>query len=184
MSTAKVKAAAAAPKAAAPQAANDTVQQIEQVVAVGKETVEQVVKASTETVEQVVKASKDAAAKAQTAALQSYEDSVAQAKDAAEAMVKAGTIFTQGLQDIAKQVFSLAQANFEDGVAASQKIFAAKTLHEVVDLQASVAKAQLDRLLAESSRLSDLSAKLVEESVAPLTERVKVAVDKLVKRAA
>lgn len=175
---------------------------VEQVVAVGKEAVEQVVKASTESVEQVVKASKEAAAKgyekaveltkdqvdaavkAQAAAFLSYEEAVGSAKDAVDALVKAGTTFNQGLQDIGKLVLGLAQASVEQGVAASQQLLTAKTLHELVDLQSSLAKQQFDRLLNESSRLSELSVKLVEESFSPLTDKVTATVEKLVKRAA
>lgn len=232
MSTAKVKAAAApkaAPVAAAPkaapkaapvvptQAASDAVTQIEQAVAVGKETVEVVetveaVEAveTVETVEAVVAASRDAvepvaeipnevaakggdqaealakgqadtAVKAQVAAFQAYEEAVSSAKDA---VAQAGTIFSKGLQDIGKLVLGLAQASVEEGVAASQQLLAAKTLRELVDVQSAVAKQQFDRLLGESSRLSDLSVKLVEESFAPLTERVTATVEKMVKRAA
>lgn len=193
---------AAAPKAAPvvpPQVASDAV---EQAVAVGTETVETVVAASKDAVAPVAEAPDDAAAKggdltegatkgrvetavkAQVAAFQAYEEAVGSAKDAVDAVAQAGTIFSKGLQDIGKLVLGLAQVSVEEGVAASQQLLAAKTLRELVDVQSAVAKQQFDRLLSESSRLSDLSVKLVEESFAPLTERVTATVEKLVKRAA
>lgn len=171
MSTAKVK-AAAAPQAA-PLAANDGARQIEQAVAAG-----------TETIDTVVRISKEAAAKAQTAALRSYEDVVGSTRENVDALVQAGTILTRGFQDIGKALFALAQGSIEDSVAASRQMMAAKTLREVVDLQAALSKQSLDRLMGEGTRLSDLSLKLAEEAFAPLTERVNATVDKLVKTAA
>lgn len=176
MSTAKVKAAAAAspaPAADTPLAANDAAQQIEQAVAAGKDTIET-----------VVKASKDATAKAHTVALQSYEDAMGATKANVDALVQAGTVLSKGLQDIGKALFGAAQESIEDSVAASKQLMAARTLREVVDVQAALSKQSLDRLMGESARLSDLSVKLVEEAFAPLTERVNATVDKLVKSAA
>lgn len=180
MSTAKVKTATAVSKAApiaapiaAPLAANDAVQQIEEVVAIGKETIEN-----------AVKASQDAAAKAQTVALKSYEDVLGSSKETVEAMVQAGTILSQGLQDIGKAVFSLAQESIESSVAASKQMMEAKTLSDVIEMQAALSKQSFDRLMGESTRLSDLTIKLVEDAFGPLTEKVNATVDKLVKNAA
>lgn len=193
---------AAAPKAAPVVPSPVASEAVEQAVAVGAESVETVVAASKGAVAPVAEASNDAAAKrcdqaevltkgrvetavkAQVAAFQAYEEAVSSAKDAVDAVAQAGTIFSKGLQDIGKLVLGLAQVSVEEGVAASQQLLAAKTLRELVDVQSAVAKQQFDRLLSESSRLSDLSVKLVEESFAPLTERVTATVEKLAKRAA
>jgi phasin family protein len=125
----------------------------------------------------------DTVSKAQTAALKSYEDIVGFGKEAVEAFVEAGNIFTRGFQDIGTKVMGIAQGVVEDNVTASKQLFAAKTIRDVVDLQTSFSRAQFDRLVSEGSHISDLSVKLVEESFAPLGEKVNAVIDKLVKAA-
>ena len=120
---------------------------------------------------------------AQNAALKSYEDIVGFSKDAVEAWVQAGTIFSRGFQDISSTVIGIAQGVVEENVTASKQFLAAKTIRDVVDLHSSFSRAQFDRLVSEGSHLSDLSVKLVEESFAPLGQKVNAVIDKLVKAA-
>ena len=68
-------------------------------------------------------------------------------------------------------------------VTASKQFLTAKTIREVVDLHTSFSRAQFDRLVSEGSHLSDLSVKLVEQSFAPLGQKVNAVIDKLVKAA-
>ena len=125
----------------------------------------------------------DQVSQAQAAALKSYEDIVSFGKDAVEAWVQAGTVFSRGVQDIGSTVISLAQGVVEENVTASKQFLTAKTIREVVDLHTSFSRAQFDRLVSEGSHLSDLSVKLVEQSFAPLGQKVNAVIDKLVKAA-
>lgn len=117
-------------------------------------------------------------------ALKSYEEASAVAKDALDAVVASSEVLTQGLQYLGDTVYGLTQQSIDDGIEAGKQILAAKTFRELVDLQSSLAKTQLDRLLAEAPRLGDLSVKLVEDTVAPLSASLNAAVDKMVKSAA
>ena len=54
-----------------------------------------------------------------------------------------------------------------------------KTIREVVDLHQTLSKEQVDHLLAEGSHLSDLSIKLVEESLAPISQKVNELIGRL-----
>ena len=181
MSTAKAKSAVAV--AATAEAA---AQHVEQVVAVGKETLETVVKASADAAskgyEKAVALTKDhveTASKVHTAAFRSYEDAVTLGRDNLDAVVRAGTILTRGLQDIGKLVVGLTQETVEETVAASRQMMGAKSLKEVIDLQAGLARSNLDKVLEEGARLSDLSVKLAEEAFAPLGERLTATVERL-----
>ncbi|MGE4281186.1 MAG: phasin family protein [Magnetospirillum sp.] len=117
-------------------------------------------------------------------ALKSYEDASAVAKDALDAVVASSEVLSQGLQYLGDTVYGLTQQSIDDGIEAGKQIMAAKTLRELVDLQSSLAKTQLDRLLAEGPRLGDLSVKLVEDTVAPLSASLNAVFDKIVKSAA
>ena len=53
-----------------------------------------------------------------------------------------------------------------------------------VEYVAQLGKVDVDKLVAESTRLTEQSVKLVEEAMAPINDRVSVTVGKLVKSAA
>ncbi|BAE49925.1 magnetic particle membrane specific GTPase P16 [Paramagnetospirillum magneticum AMB-1] len=160
-------------------------------MAASKEAVETVVKASSDAAakgyDKAVAISKEqveAAVKAQTAAYKGYEDVLSQAKENVEAFVKAGTILTKGLQDITKAFVGLTQASIEEQVAASKALLGVKSLQEFIDLQTDLTKSGVDKLVTESTLLAEQSVKLVEETLAPINDRVTATVDKLVKAAA
>ncbi len=180
-------AVSAAPLALAAPAAEAT-KVIEQAVNVGKETVEQVVKASQDAAakgyDKAVAVAKDqveAAQKVQAQAVKSSEEALAAAKENLDAVVKAGQLLAQGLQDLSKSVVVLTQEAVEDSVASTKKLLSAKTVHEAVDIHSAHAKAQIDRLLAEGTRLSDSTRKLFEDALAPVHARLHATMDKLTK---
>jgi phasin family protein len=121
--------------------------------------------------------------KAQDQAVKSYEDAVAVAQMNVEAFVKSGQVMSAGLQEIGQAVFALARSSMEETVKLSQQLSEAKTVRELTDLQSGLSKAQFDRLVAESSRINDLSLKLVEDAVAPITAQFNANVDRVLKRA-
>ena len=125
----------------------------------------------------------ESVAQAQNAALKSYEEIVGIGKDAVEAWVEAGTIFSRGVQDLSTKVMGLAQTAVEQNVSVSKQILTAKTIRDVVDLHTNFSRDQFDRMVTEGSHLSDLSIKLVEESLAPLGQKVNAVIDRLVKAA-
>ena len=183
---------AAAPVAAAVVApVAEAVKQIEEAVAVHKETIESVVKASADVASQsvdkavsITKDHVDAAAKAHSAAFQGYEDILSFSKDNLDALVKSSSILARGLQDLSKSIVSLTQAQIDESVAASKALASAKTLKEVIDLSSSLAKTNFDKLVAESTKLQQLTTKLAEEATAPINSRVEAAVARVSKTAA
>jgi phasin family protein len=173
-------------KSAAGAPAADAVKHIEDVVAVQKDAIETVVKAgtdvATQSVEHAVALSKeqvDAAVKAGSAAFKGYEDIIQFSKDNVDAFVKSSSIVARGVQDLSRTVATFAQESIDESVTASKALFGAKTLKEVMDLSSSLAKTNLDKLVEEGGKISQLSAKLAEEAYAPISIRVEAAVEKL-----
>ena len=146
--------------------------------------VEQTVAAGQETIETAVKVGQEAAQKVQAAALKSYEDVQVSTKDGLDAVLKSGQILSSGLQELGKAVFGLTQATIEEGVEASKQLLAAKTIREWTELQSALSKSQVDRLVSETTRLSELSIKVVEEAIAPINAQINAGVDRIVKLAA
>jgi hypothetical protein len=56
-------------------------------------------------------------------------------------------------------------------------------LKDAIELQTSFARSALENTMAESGKLTDASIKLTEQTLAPITARVTVAVEKFAKAA-
>ena len=116
-------------------------------------------------------------------AMKTAEEFVTFGQGNLEAFVKSGQIWAAGMQDLHKQMAATAQAQFEETVATFKAIASAKSLKDAFDLQASLARGAIEKTLAESGKLTDASLKLTEQTLAPITARVTLAVEKFAKTA-
>jgi phasin family protein len=100
------------------------------------------------------------------------------------ALLKAGQIWTTGLQELATQVATSAQASLNETLAVFTALSSAKSPQHALDLQTKLVRSALERTLAESSRIADASVKLFEQTLAPLTARAPLTVETFSKRVA
>ncbi|MGH7042372.1 MAG: phasin family protein [Acetobacteraceae bacterium] len=114
-------------------------------------------------------------------AMRTAEDFVAFGQGNLEAVMKAGQIWAAGVQDIGKQVAATAQGSLEETMATFKALATVKSLKDVIDLQTGLARATIEKTLAESGKLTDASIKLTEQTMAPITARVSLAVEKFAK---
>jgi phasin family protein len=89
-----------------------------------------------------------------------------------EAVVEAGTIVAKGFEEIGQSVVDLGQRNLESSVALAKAAFGLTTLRQLVDLQTGFAKESFDRLIAEGTRLSEISFKTADAALQPLKARM------------
>lgn len=123
-------------------------------------------------------------AKAPESMMKGYEDLTAFGKDNFDALVKANALFAKGLEDFGREVLTIAQAHMEEATMLAKAMLHAKTLNEVVEMHTKLTKSSIEKLVAESSMLSELGMKLTNEAMAPINARVTVAVEKIKKLAA
>ena len=119
--------------------------------------------------------------KMSTQTFKGYEDFAAFGKANLEAFVQANQLFTKGIESLSKEVVSLAQSSLESSTAATKAIFAAKTIKDVVELQADFAKTSFEKLVANSTKLGEMTVKLATDSTAPIGARVTAASEKALK---
>jgi phasin family protein len=170
--TAAAAATAVIEQAAAPAAADQAAPagSFESTVAALKNSAAGAV-AGFDTTQQKVKTSMEQAVK-------SAEEIVSFSQGNFEAMMKAGQIWAAGVQDLHKTFAATAQAQVEAAMGTMKALSGVKSLKEAMDLQASLARASLETAVSESGKLTDASIKLAEQTMAPLTARVTLAVEK------
>lgn len=96
-----------------------------------------------------------------------------------EAVVASVTAATKGAEALGAQVMAFSRKSMEDQVAAAKALAGAKSVQEAVELQTAWVKAAMEGYLAEASKMGEVVAASVKDSVKPLNERVTATVEKL-----
>jgi phasin family protein len=100
-----------------------------------------------------------------------------------EALLKSGQIWAAGVQDLSKQLAATVQANLDETMGSFKAFSGVKSVKDAIDLQATFARTAMEKAMAETGRMTDASLKLAEQAMAPITARVTLAVETMVKPA-
>jgi len=74
---------------------------------------------------------------------------------------------SKGFQAIAAEVTNYSKKSFEDGTAAAERLFGAKTLEKAIEAQSDYVKTAYEGFIAEATKLGELYADLAKESYKP-----------------
>jgi phasin family protein len=88
-----------------------------------------------------------------------------------EAIVEAGRVAAEGAKSIGQDVVATSRDGVEQAADAIRSLAEAKSPTEYLQLQGEFARAQFDRAVAESSRLTESLVKLAGEAFQPLSNR-------------
>ena len=110
--------------------------------------------------------------------MKSAEDFVSFGQGNVEAMMKCGQIWAAGVQDLSKSFAATAQAQVDQTVSTWKALAGVKSMKEAIELQSSLTRTSMGSAVTETSKLTDASMKLMEQTMAPITERVTLAVEK------
>jgi phasin family protein len=116
-------------------------------------------------------------------AVKTAEEFVSFGQGNLEAFVKSGQIFAAGVQDLGKHLAATAQHSFEHSVASMKAVASAKSVKEAIELQTAFARASMEKAVAETTKVTETSLKLIEQVSAPITARMSLAVEKFSKTA-
>lgn len=107
--------------------------------------------------------------------LKGYGDFATFGQENAEALFRSGSIVAKGAEDIGREVITFTETSLRTGMAAGKAMMSVRSLRDLFDLQAEFARSSLDSLIAESVKLSEMSAKLAGEAIEPIGARVNAA---------
>ena len=116
--------------------------------------------------------------------LKGYEDMTVFGKENFDALVQSNAVLAKGLEDLGLTMVSLTQAHMEDAASMTKAMLTAKTFQDVVELQTTAAKTGIEKLVAESSKLSEMGMKVASDAIAPISARMNCAVEKMLELAA
>lgn len=119
--------------------------------------------------------------KAGEAAFKAADDFAKYGKDNVDAVVSASNVYAKAAEDFNKLALTNAKTGFKTLLANVKAVSSAKSVQEVVDLQTALVQSQYEKLVADASKVSDLSKKAAEKAAAPIQARVEASVEKFAK---
>lgn len=154
---------------------------METMATAGKETVETFVKAGNEAAAQGYEKAFTFGKEHADAATKGYEQVAAFGKDNVEAAVAAGAAATKGVEALNAEMMDFAKVVMADQMAAFGKFMAVKTPQDMIELQNELAKSSFDAVVARSTKIGEMTAKVANEAFAPVNERANAAMETFAK---
>ena len=99
--------------------------------------------------------------------LKNFDELQKLSKDNMDAAMKSFGALSKGVQAIAVEVADYSKKSFEEGSAAAEKMFGAKTFDKAVEIQTDYAKQAYEGFVAGATRIGELCADLTKESYKP-----------------
>ncbi|WP_185829309.1 phasin family protein [Sphingomonas ginkgonis] len=96
-----------------------------------------------------------------------------------EAMMSSAKIAATGAQTLGRSMFERGKASVEEAGEVVKSLAEAKSPTEFFQLQSDLARTSFDKMVAETSRLTEEMVKLAGETVQPISSRVAVAAERL-----
>jgi len=105
-------------------------------------------------------------------ALKTYGDLAVTGKLNVESTLKATAALTKGAEEITKAWTSLAKRLVEIQMSSLQTMLGAKNIKDVVDAHADLTKTHFQTAMSEGAKISELTLKVANEAIQPLSARV------------
>jgi len=99
---------------------------------------------------------------------QNFDDLQKISKDNAELVLKNFNAVSKGFQTIAVEVADYQKKSFEQGTAALEKLFSARSLDTAIQTQTDYLKSAYEGFVSQSQKLGALYSDLAKETYKPL----------------
>ena len=112
--------------------------------------------------------------------LKNFDELQKISKDNMDIAMKSFGAVSKGVQAIAVEMADYSKKSFEEGSAAAEKMFGAKSLEKAIEIQTDYAKTAYEGFVAGATRIGELCADLTKESYKPFETAVAKAIGKSV----
>src|SRR4028118_579281 len=96
-----------------------------------------------------------------------------------EAFAKSAQAYVSGVQDLSRQAMAMVQGLTDQTLEGAKALSGVRSLKDAVEIQAGLARAAFERTVSESTKLQETALKVAEQSFAPLSARMTLAVEKV-----
>jgi phasin family protein len=115
--------------------------------------------------------------------LKACEDATGLARDHMDAAVKSCSAISKGFEEISRNASDLLQESVARSINAGKTMMGAKNPREVMDLHNEFMRDVFDCWVAGTGRISEISARMTQEVMTPITEHANNALHKMTHKA-
>jgi phasin family protein len=98
-------------------------------------------------------------------------------RDSVDALIASATATSKSLEEMNASVVAYTKKSMEDSIAVGKSMTAAKSVQELIEIQADYAKSSFDAYVTEINKHSDLVSALFKDGFKPLNDRFAAAVE-------
>lgn len=110
--------------------------------------------------------------------MKQIEDMMSMGKDSTDAMMKCGSIFAKGMEEMMKACMSHAQNAGEKNADVWKSLMACKTINEFAETQNRIAQGAFEDAMSATAQMSEMSVKMMMDAFEPLNKQVSEAMKK------
>lgn len=99
-------------------------------------------------------------------------------REGIDAIVKSGTIFAKGFENIIRESIGLAQSATEKQMQLAKDAMTSKTINEFSDAQNKIAQSSFDDFMSGTTKITELGVKVLTEAIEPINDQVAKSVQK------
>jgi phasin family protein len=99
--------------------------------------------------------------------LKSFDDFQKFGKDSVDATMESLNAASKGFQTLAVEAAEYARKSFEEGTAAVEKLFGARTLERAIEVQSDYAKTAYEGFVAQATKVGEIYADTAKQSYKP-----------------
>lgn len=99
-------------------------------------------------------------------------------KSNVEAVVESLTAATKGAETVGAQAAAFSKKNWEEAVAATKSLTAAKSIQEVIELQSKYAKSAMEAYVANMNQMTETLSASFKDTFKPINARMTATVEK------
>ena len=97
---------------------------------------------------------------------------------------QAVNIYARSCENISRETFGFLQNMFENNITATKNLMACRNAQEAVDIQTNLAKNNIENLVTECTRISQMAFDAANKSFQPIQEQINQNVDRMSRAAA
>ncbi|QKV18092.1 phasin family protein [Oricola thermophila] len=99
--------------------------------------------------------------------MKSFEDANKVGKEMMDHSLKSFAAMSKGIQAITSEATDYSKKSYEEGIAAFEKLAAAKSLDKAVEVQTEYMKSAYETFVSEATKMGELYADLAKEAYKP-----------------
>jgi hypothetical protein len=104
--------------------------------------------------------------------VKNIEDFQKLSKDNMDATMNSFGALSKGFQSIAVEMADYSKKAFEEGTAATEKLFSAKSVDKAFEVQSEYMKSAYENFISQATKMSELYAGLAQEAYKPFESYV------------